>query len=481
MLLPGGVTKGTGPGRGAGDPGAVATQPGRHRRRGERSRVPVDLRVRGRRGRRRARAARARRLRDARQRRPSVRWSSSSITCSTIWSTSSPRLARHHLQLGEGAGGAPVAIPAHGTSLLIVGPSAQRARRTLTGVLVERLVETGRSLSACSIPKATIGRWPSWRASSCWAARASRRCPRPTSSTSSCGTRARASCSTSARALAREGRLRDQGAGASWPPCAARTACRTGSSIDEAHHIFPAEGSPAADLLARRRGARCLITLDAAELAPHVAAAAPTWSRPRSWRRLPARRLRHVLGRAGPRRRAAAPGRARRSSAARRRWRGSSPSRPPSASASRRRRVEHRRHLRKYTEGELPPERSLLLPRPAASAQAARRQPRALLRARRGRRRGHLGAPPAPRRVLGLDARHDQGPGAGRRDRADRARRPPGRLARAGARAVAALRSVARRLASPLLRRSKAARRSRSRCLPQVRIARAKPALESAT
>ena len=48
----------------------------------------------------------------------------------------------------------------------------------------------GRALdAACSIPRATTGRWPRCPGSSCSAARASRRCRRPRRSTSSCATR----------------------------------------------------------------------------------------------------------------------------------------------------------------------------------------------------------------------------------------------------------------------------------------------------
>src|SRR5205809_1065908 len=54
-------------------------------------------------------------------------------------------LPRHHLVLGERADGTPVSVAAHGTRLLVVGPSAT-GKSTLTGVLAERLLESGRSL-----------------------------------------------------------------------------------------------------------------------------------------------------------------------------------------------------------------------------------------------------------------------------------------------------------------------------------------------
>src|SRR5690349_18381521 len=56
-----------------------------------------------------------------------------------------PRLTRHQLVLGGRADGTPVALAAHGTRLLVVGPSAT-GKSTLTGVLAERVLESGRSL-----------------------------------------------------------------------------------------------------------------------------------------------------------------------------------------------------------------------------------------------------------------------------------------------------------------------------------------------
>src|SRR3989440_525111 len=56
-----------------------------------------------------------------------------------------PRLTRHSLPLGDTASGEPVTISPHGTRMLIVGPSAS-GKSTLTGLLVERLIESGRSV-----------------------------------------------------------------------------------------------------------------------------------------------------------------------------------------------------------------------------------------------------------------------------------------------------------------------------------------------
>src|SRR5690349_4826546 len=56
-----------------------------------------------------------------------------------------PRLTRHRLPIGDNGDGEPVTISPHGTRLLIVGPSAS-GKSTLTGLLVERLIESGRSV-----------------------------------------------------------------------------------------------------------------------------------------------------------------------------------------------------------------------------------------------------------------------------------------------------------------------------------------------
>ncbi|MGH7263815.1 MAG: HAD hydrolase family protein, partial [Candidatus Rokuibacteriota bacterium] len=56
-----------------------------------------------------------------------------------------PGLTRHRLRLGTTAEARPVTIGAHGTSLLVVGPSGS-GKSTLTGVLAEQLVEAGRTV-----------------------------------------------------------------------------------------------------------------------------------------------------------------------------------------------------------------------------------------------------------------------------------------------------------------------------------------------
>jgi HAD superfamily hydrolase (TIGR01484 family) len=55
-----------------------------------------------------------------------------------------PGLARHRLRVGWASDGDPVTLPAHASTLLVVGPSAS-ATSTLTGILVERLAQAGRA------------------------------------------------------------------------------------------------------------------------------------------------------------------------------------------------------------------------------------------------------------------------------------------------------------------------------------------------
>jgi hypothetical protein len=126
--------------------------------------------------------------------------------------------------------------------------------------------------------------------------------------------------------------------------------------VDEAHHLFPADGSPATDLIGRGADSVALVALDASSLArdllraPNVlvstdlgafrealAAMLAARGAPPSLPALdggPLKRAEAVIARLGD----GAP-RATRFRVARRR-------------------LEHRRHIRKYAEGELPPERS---------------------------------------------------------------------------------------------------------------------------
>ena len=92
----------------------------------------------------------------------------------------------------------PVTVAAHGTRLLIVGPSGS-GKSTLTGVLAERVVESGRSLAAAR-SRGRLSHAVRARARGRVRRQGRARAARPpTRSTSSCVSRRRAWCWISAR------------------------------------------------------------------------------------------------------------------------------------------------------------------------------------------------------------------------------------------------------------------------------------------
>jgi hydroxymethylpyrimidine pyrophosphatase-like HAD family hydrolase len=268
-----------------------------------------------------------------------------------------PGLKRHHLRLGQDGAGAPTCLPAHATTLLVVGPSAS-GKSTLTGVLVERLVEAARAFclfdpegdhrTLAELPDVVVlgGRSTHTLPSSDELDDLLRR---PAS---------RLVLDLSALSLA------DKVQYATRALAAVTTARSTRGLphwliIDEAHHILPAEGSSAVELIRPGPESLCLITLSAEHLAPAALAAVDVVASTdgdafraaasRLGARFPAGGLddrpldrgEAVLARAGD--------------PAARRFRVA-----PRA-------VEHRRHLRKYVEGNLPPERSFFFRGPAES------------------------------------------------------------------------------------------------------------------
>ncbi|HEX6211947.1 MAG TPA: HAD family hydrolase [Methylomirabilota bacterium] len=264
-----------------------------------------------------------------------------------------PRLARHHLPLGEGAGGAPVAVPAHGTRLLITGPSGS-GKSTLTGVLAERVLESERSLLLID-PEGDYRTLAELPGVVVFGGKGEQALPTPEEmdqllrqprtslvlDLSAMGLAEKVTYAT--KVLAVVATVRSATGLPHW------------LVIDEAHHVLPAESSPAADLVRPGAEGLAMITLDAAELAP------------------PVRSLPNVIAstelaafRAGVRTvlaaRAGRPGALALDGPALERGEAALAWLEPTPAAVRfrvsRRRVQHRRHLRKYTEGELPPERS---------------------------------------------------------------------------------------------------------------------------
>ncbi len=260
--------------------------------------------------------------------------------------------ARHRLVLGDtgdGANAGPVGVPAHGARLLVVGPSGS-GKSTLTGVLAERLVAAGRSLCLLD-PEGdyrTLGELPGVVV---FGGDTQQALPTPDELAQLLRRpELRLVLDLSALTLAEKVAYATRA-------LAVVSAVRATSGlphwlvIDEAHHVLPADGAPAAELLRPGGESLALITLEverlAREVLPLVNVAAST---DMDGLRGALRTLR------------AAPPPLDRSEAPLARgeaviaWLGEAPRAARFRVA--RREVEHRRHVRKYVEGELPPERS---------------------------------------------------------------------------------------------------------------------------
>jgi hydroxymethylpyrimidine pyrophosphatase-like HAD family hydrolase len=267
------------------------------------------------------------------------------------------RLTRHRVAIGLTHDGAPVTVSPHGTRLLVVGPSAT-GKSTLTGVLVERLIESGRSVllvdpegdyqSLAELERVVVLGGKTERAL-------------PTSDE----LRQLLHQPRTSLVLNLSAMSRAEKAGYAAKALGAVAAVRSATGlphwliVDEAHHVVPADGSPAVEVLRGGAEALGLSTLALTDLAPEV-------------RALPsvivateleafAAAVRTATGGAGPSL-AGAPLAQGEAAIA---WLG------PKARALRfrvaRRRVQHRRHVRKYTEGELPPERSFYFRGPSGA------------------------------------------------------------------------------------------------------------------
>src|SRR5947208_6544735 len=260
-------------------------------------------------------------------------------------------LARHHLTLGRTASGESVTIPAHGSGLLVIGPSAT-GKSTLTGVVVERLVYAQRSFCLLD-PEGDHETLTELEGVVALGGKSHRTLPtadelrqllrQPS---------ARLVLNLSGLTMAEKVVYATQALGA---VAAARSASGLPHwlIVDEADHIAPAEGSSAAELLRRGPKSLMLITLPADRLQPAVrrpaSGGAPT--DPVAFRaRLstlrsegaPVRRIPDVAG--GPLTRGEV--------VLTKIGSGAVPVRFRVAGRD----VRHRRHVRKYAEGELPPD-----------------------------------------------------------------------------------------------------------------------------
>jgi len=273
-----------------------------------------------------------------------------------------PRLTRHQLPLGEAADGAPVPVAAHGTRLLIIGPSGS-GKSTLTGVLAERLLEAGRSLMLID-PEGDYRTLAELPGVVVFGGKGEQALPTPEEldqllrhpgtslvlDLSAMGLAEKVAYATKVLAVVATVR-----AGTGLPHWLI---------IDEAHHVLPAEGSPAVDLVRRGAEGLVLITLDVAELAPSVRSL-PTVVASTELAAFQAG-LRTVLAARGDRAAAVSlDGPPLDRGEATIAWL------EPTARTVRfrvgKRRIQHRRHVRKYTEGELPPERSFFFRGPAGA------------------------------------------------------------------------------------------------------------------
>jgi hydroxymethylpyrimidine pyrophosphatase-like HAD family hydrolase len=246
-----------------------------------------------------------------------------------------PRLTRHHLPLGQTADGTTVALPAHRTSVLIAGPS-ESGKSTLTGLLVERIVRAGRSLCLLD-PEGDHQGLAELEGAVVLGGKSERGLPTPDEVAQLL--RRPDGClvfNLSALSMGEKVTYAIKVLGAV-------SAVRAASGlphwliIDEAHHVAPAEGSAAADLIRAGAESLALITMSPDLLAADVR-----------------REIRTMLT-TDP---TAAPGGPplARGEAMLVPLDGSGA--PPVRFRVAPREVEHRRHLRKYTEGELPADRS---------------------------------------------------------------------------------------------------------------------------
>ena len=175
-----------------------------------------------------------------------------------------PRLTRHNIKVGEDGSAVPVSLPAHGTHLLVVGPSAS-GKTTLTAALVEQLVESGRS--ACLIdPEGDYRSLSELQRVIVMGGKGEQALPTPDELTQLLGRPSDSlvldlsslslaeKVSYATKVLAAANAVRGSRGMPHW------------IVIDEAHHIFPADGSQASDLLPAAMGSFCLITLGVEEL-----------------------------------------------------------------------------------------------------------------------------------------------------------------------------------------------------------------------
>lgn len=246
-----------------------------------------------------------------------------------------PRLTRHDLPLGHAADGTAVTLPAHRASVLIVGPSGS-GKSTLTGLLVERIVSAGRSLCLLD-PEGDHQAFAELAGTVVLGGKTERTLATP-DEVAQLLRRPAGGLVLNLSALSKAEKV-----SYATKVLAVVSAARAASGlphwliIDEVHHIVPAEGSAAVDLVRAGAESLALITMSPDLLAADVRREVRTMLTTDP-----------IAAAGGP---PLAPGE---SLLVPLDGRGVPPIRFRVAP----REVEHRRHIRKYTEGELPPDRS---------------------------------------------------------------------------------------------------------------------------
>ena len=179
-----------------------------------------------------------------------------------------PRLERHALTVGRTAEGLPVQLAAHTTRLLLVGGS-ESGKSAFTGVLVEHLLEAQRSVclidsegdyqSLGELDRVVVlgGKAEQTLPSSEELQQLLRKPAQGLALNLSAMSRAE-KVAYGTKVLAAVGSVRGSHGLPHW------------LVIDEAHHLFPADGSPAAEVSQAGDESVCLITLGARDLAPAV-------------------------------------------------------------------------------------------------------------------------------------------------------------------------------------------------------------------
>ena len=262
-----------------------------------------------------------------------------------------PRLSRHTVRIGQVEDGTPVALPAHGTHLLVVGPS-ESGKTTLTVALVEQLVDATRTL--CLIdPEGDYQALSEIQRVLLMGGEGESALPTPDELTQLLG-RPNESLVLDLSSLTRPEKVTY-----ATKVLAAANAVRGTRGmphwivVDEAHHIFPADGSQAMDLLPPMTESFCLISLGVEHLPREILdrintiASTDLAAFREATQSVFGRRVHGLhLPEGTPL------GRGEAAIA----WRDLD--RPGVRFRVNQRRVEHRRHVRKYTEGELPPDRS---------------------------------------------------------------------------------------------------------------------------